>query len=820
MAEEFENGEELLTVRQVLNANAREINALDASRATLKTGVAVIGIAPDISINNVDVDTVGTYPLYGGLQVTAEDLDGKIVEFRKIDGAWTKHVSLTSFANKEDLIDMAKTIDLIITGETGDIGAENQLKLLTDINNYSWALIRRTLKTHFPGGLELLDSDIPVSMARVADLILVLENGVVDADVQLDLFRDDNGKSILQLLQNGKLRAPGGFETAGGDNDLTNEIARFITPNASDLHEDEDDGLLRGNRVSNASSSHNRGAIFKQLGRTKTPLLYGFNNTGEAIHIRKSTKIPIRGIKYMGEYAVPNILADRQRGGGWTASASSAPDMSNPVAGNFQIVGTPHNGNTSINYLGVNYRRGDLIVHNGTTWVKKAAPAMPEGEAANIGYWWRVTNSGNFNGVDYVPGDIIYCISIASGAGPLFNYYTKQKEGEFFFREEFAPSTFSLPANKGNAEVYQALADGTYNSEVFKNGDLLLIEGTTPIKVETEAFKVVEIGKSFNYSTRYADEIEWRLASKRDYAFRVTAKTLNYFTHSTLTRTVTSKNIRLIGNSHAGMPRIAELLQAMHSDRLIDRLSYGGGQSFEIFSMLMQEIRNGLGEVPNRIANTMEGDSFLFIHDSNNIADLGQCKEFAYEFVRYMGAFNKKYCFITPPGGKVMQWNAARNMLETIRDGNYYGMLEMEDFYTKQAFPNNSWNYRKALIELSKLSNLPDLQHPGFTEAQMAQQDIIALSFYMDFDVLGFQPGQLSFLGYRTTDSTTDLPANTIGNNYDYYLLNGTNNTVAGSLNVKLNGVWTYVGYDRAHPRPLQSVADKINQEILISKNF
>lgn len=103
MAEEFENGESLAAVRQKLNQNARQIDAQNRGKASLKSGVAVIGIAPDADVNHVDINTPGTYPLYGGLVVTTEDLDGNLVKFKRFDNIWQKEVIGKGFASKDQL---------------------------------------------------------------------------------------------------------------------------------------------------------------------------------------------------------------------------------------------------------------------------------------------------------------------------------------------------------------------------------------------------------------------------------------------------------------------------------------------------------------------------------------------------------------------------------------------------------------------------------------------------------------------------------------------------------------------------------------------
>jgi hypothetical protein len=57
---------------------------------SLGIGNAAIDVPPSASILTYNVTYPGTYVFYNGLTVTAEDLDGAVVQFRKIGSNWVK----------------------------------------------------------------------------------------------------------------------------------------------------------------------------------------------------------------------------------------------------------------------------------------------------------------------------------------------------------------------------------------------------------------------------------------------------------------------------------------------------------------------------------------------------------------------------------------------------------------------------------------------------------------------------------------------------------------------------------------------------------
>lgn len=70
-------------------------DAIQIQIASLSNGQinAVIGVAPPANVIIANVSTPGTYPEYGGLIVSAEDLSSGFVQFRKSDGVWTKYIT-------------------------------------------------------------------------------------------------------------------------------------------------------------------------------------------------------------------------------------------------------------------------------------------------------------------------------------------------------------------------------------------------------------------------------------------------------------------------------------------------------------------------------------------------------------------------------------------------------------------------------------------------------------------------------------------------------------------------------------------------------
>lgn len=470
-----------------------------------------------------------------------------------------------------------------------------------------------------------------------------------------------------------------------------------------------------------------------------------------------------------------------RRGAAVTVTAGTDP-QSGELSTRFPYFRTPVLYGVNNSGTALELSRAPFFVLRGTqdrgTW---AAGAVAPASVADEGDWWTATGSGSFEGVAYTAGDRIVCIGSTRQSATITPRYVKAKAGEFYHRGEFTPASFT-PSSPADGDHWVADANGTFSGMTFSTGDSLLRVGGAWLPVPREDMKTVAAGAAWSYRVSNAEEIQVRRADKSATAVNVpaTAYTLQV-------QRRTSDGIIFRGDSMVATGGLHTELASLLAPRQVTAFSWAAANSEQVLTSVLRDIAAG---------DPYRGWFHLWFMGTNDSYDLPKISRGALRASRLSGAADGRCLFLTPIGQWTMSWNGSRIVhfdQEQITAGTHAASAVNRWFAS--VFPGRHINTLAALIAGAS-DTTPSLHHPGLTEKVAAQTYGAApTSAFYNFAALPFQPGQITFTGYR---SAAGLP--TGGTDGDYQIRTG--NGSIGLLIVRWAGTWVEYPVDITHLSP------------------
>ncbi|WP_288406602.1 hypothetical protein [uncultured Acinetobacter sp.] len=550
---------------------------------------------------------------------------------------------------------------------------------------------------------------------------------------------------------------------------LKADVKRAAVPQKTDLIQSEIDNCRA--TKSNIGLKTQGAGYWNQLPSIKTKLLFGTNNTGTAIDVRKTINLPILGKTYAGEWSFNTAVQSRNLRGvlNWyfidpIVGTYAAGDYFQYVAGS---------GQTSEGaYPGLNV--GDLLVFDGSNWVIQRAPATFTTRYQN-GYFWKSTSAGWFDGVQYSVGDLImYVTRQTGGGGDQYErwYKLNPEKGDL----GFIGPVDSLPASPIKSGVYEL--NSTKNYHVY--------DGSNWVEFSNNNAVTVAAGASFNFPCiENANEYEVRRTDKSASSVGFLA---NCYTQSNVRRS--TDELILMSDSMFGVNETGQKVLDI-SGRSGAWFSYGGSTSNQVLGMAEYKVLTG---------DLNKGKTFIFWHGQNNqpYDDINAAliRECSLKMQQIVGAISPRVAFLSILGQRNASWDSGLERYVVSQHENQKAktgsLWALQDWYNK-TFPNRHISPYNILIAAA--DDTPDPTFPGMTEKQVAQTyGIVPYSFFNNSYPSSWSADDLNYLG---TWSAASLPTIT-ANQFDYYLRIASGNGF-NFLIVYVNGAWVQYDLDITH---------------------
>lgn len=626
-----------------------------------------------------------------------------------------------------------------------------------------------------------------VTMAKLGDDVISQLPTLYDATFAdyLRVYLDEKNRLAFGIKKDGSLI--GRFVQADGSvsevmlTDLiknkliqpNSALSRLIQPNSYDV-DVEDDGLWRGVEIEIPARTELTGYGFASFPSVKTKSLRGLNNTGTSLLFRKNNNLPVRGKRYRGAFdpTSSGIVGTVLKGYYGNSYTNTYPAFPAGSTGDCWIIDC---GNTVTTKTAnsLTFKNGDCLVKTAGGYGIQPGPGdgtFREGD------FWNVATAGIFAGVSLSATGRLIMIGYESQSGPKYVKYLKERVGEFYLMGEADPSSFT-PTTPRNGDLYIFSAVGTTQGIAGIVGDSLIYDGGWGISVANVV--TIANGIAFSFPCEKANEWEVRRSDKSVTVVSIAGK--GYRT--TVRRRVTDE-LLLISDSLFGVSGVGSAILTA-TGRAGTVLSYGGGLSQDVLSMLRYHIRQ---------ADPYAGRVHVIWHGANNGADIVPVKAAAYEFASLLGVNEKRFVFFTFQGQQTESWNGSRIVVATQEDAfagiNYISQLEA--FYDT-AFPKQHFSVRRELLVSAVGRTTPDPRFPGMTEAQVAATyGILPFSYSFDYAGKPFTAANLTSLGYH---SAAGLPTGGVDKNYYIRTANG----FVGNLIVNVSGTWTEYTCDDTH---------------------
>ena len=553
---------------------------------------------------------------------------------------------------------------------------------------------------------------------------------------------------------------------------LDRAVRRYTVPNVWQLATTGDDGLWRAGEAEIVAMTSQSGSGFSRFPRFRTSHLVIANDTGTPIEVRRCDGLNQRGAHFGGDWSpvAGGVVGTNLRS--WFTASDSWPPFGSGSAGDYAVADTTSGAPRTAG--GLTFKRGDLLVWTGSVWVVQASP--PSG-TPDPGEFWNVTASGQFDDVTFTAGDRIIFLGMRSSGGVKIPQWCKQRTGEWFFRGEFVPGSFS-PSSILDGDYYIASAYGTFSGISFDAGDACIRRGGVWGVIREEVSQTLASGALASFRASDASEFEVRRADKSTTRVYVTAKGPQLSAPKRA-----GDGVLVIGDSMVAVGGFDAALTERMLPRPVTALSYYGAASFEVLAMLRKAIRSG---------DPYRSLLHCFSCGINDGADSAQTKSAAVEMASLAGNLGG-FLFLTVIGQRAMTFNGTRLVCSQHENAFANGGRSNLDEWYEATFPGRSFNQREALRLLSLSNTTKDPQFPGLTEGQVASiYGVLPFSFWFDYGAVPWTPGGITFAGYR---SAAGLP--TGGTDGDYWLRTG--NGTVGNLIVRWGGTWTEYSYDATH---------------------
>jgi hypothetical protein len=580
---------------------------------------------------------------------------------------------------------------------------------------------------------------------------------------------------------------------------LSAALDRQAVPHGTDVIEVEPDRWrFKSSEVALVTAIDGTG--WEQFPRALTPTLRGINQSGTAIALRKSARLPIRGRRYNAAGFAPISTASiNYKGFFGNGTTYATYPTTGTTAGDYYVCG--YTGGTTVGAL--TYNIGDLAVWTGSAWVKQVCPGST-GALSAEGDWWYATAAGTFAGISLAVGDVIYCVTNRGIGGPFVPQWAKGKyatNGELFYRGAFAPSG-GLPSSPANGEVYQASAAGSAGGFTFAVGDYLIYEQGARAQVATNPIQTVAAGAAV-YLACGSNANEWE-AQRVDQSNTRAGVVLKARTQSARRRN--SDTVMLFSDSLFGVSDVGgKIANGLAPRNVATYSSWGGSTSRQVQGAVEAAI---LGSDP------YAGNVLGIWHGQNNQpatindANSAQIKQVAREIAALCGARDKRFFFLSIMGTNYMSWNGTRIVCNAFENDFAAGgkLLDIEQFYAS-AFPGQWISPRQALLAAAGSTLDARVPGTGLTEAQTAAAyGWIPMSFYNP-------PAGLTtaFTAFNLKGYWTDTVLPTGGSPGDCYTRSGGASTTGsggiGNLLVNQGGTWGEYLVDITHLGPLGATA-------------
>jgi hypothetical protein len=610
---------------------------------------------------------------------------------------------------------------------------------------------------------------------------------IVDGGYRIGVGLRGNGDPIGKFLTGSSI--PAGAvgnaqlaDQAVSETKLQPDLARKAVPKVTDVVAVLPDDY-RGKQGRVANRTELSGFGWSPFPRVLTRAMQGINDTATALQFRRRSQLLIRGRRYIGAFDPAASGPASQVSKGVFVTATSWPPAGTFVAGDYYEY-----GDAATRTIGSDtYARGDLAVYTGSAWARQAKPPSASGM---VGDWWSVTSTGWWKGNSLAAGDFLFLHGIRAQGGPAYYDWGKgaPDQGEFFLRGEWSAAG-ALPSSPVNGDLYQVSGAGTQGGITFSVDDYLVRDDGVWGVVAGEPIYAVAAG-SYGFMTCRTDSSEWEFRRTDKSASRV-GISLKAMTQ-TAQRT-TSDGVYGVGDSMIGL--IGSALSTAFGTRSVTTESYGGGSFTDCLSMVQRNIRE--------LGDPHKGKPTIAYAGQNAQSDFVQTEEQALRLIALLGARDPRFLFMTVLGQRIPTFASGRLVFGQFEDQKNdvltNPIVRVREFY-KRNIPDQWFDTRLTL--LAQAGSTPDLQFPGFTEAQVASTyGAPPLSAWLDYSAAGIVPASMSFQGYRSADG---LPSGGTAN--DYFLrsgglaANGENSTNAvGNVIANIAGVWTELTFDKTH---------------------
>ncbi|WP_394651145.1 hypothetical protein [uncultured Acinetobacter sp.] len=498
----------------------------------------------------------------------------------------------------------------------------------------------------------------------------------------------------------------------------------------------------------------------------KTKSIFGVNNTGTSLSIRKTVGLPILGKYYAGEYSFDNSVASTNLKGVISSSAPSTPTGTFVAGDYYQYVNGSGTESTGT-YAGMNI--GDLLVYNGSSWVIQKAPATFTTRNQN-GYFWKVTTAGTFDGVNYAVGDLVLYVSRQTGGGG--NQYERWYKLDFVKGDlAFMGQVSVLPSSPQKNGVYELAS--TLNYHIY--------DGSAWLEVRNNTVTAIAANASFYLQCIDASEYEVR---RTDLSAASVGLRANCYTQQNVRRS--TDEIVLLSDSMFGVSGVGQQVLNLSGRNGVVK-SFGGSTSHQVMGMLEYFITQD---------DLYKGQTFIIWHGQNNQPSTDEnaalIRECTLKMINLIGADQPRYLFLTVLGQRNLAWDSTLNRFVASQHENQKAKVShlyaLKNWY-RQIMPDRYLSVYDALIAAA--DDTPDPTFPGLTEKQVAQTyGVVPYSY---FNGAYTEVSDLTYLG---TWSDAALPISTPTNG-SYYLR--INNGTHANIIVYRNSAWSEKTVDMTH---------------------
>jgi hypothetical protein len=662
-------------------------------------------------------------------------------------------------------------------------------------SGYAWALVdaqsgRAAVRVRTDGTLVAEKMELPTESVGSSQLTpalgaLVAQELSAESGYAWALVDAQSGRAAVRVRTDGTLVAEK-FE-AGDEsvstNALTPALARNIVPQISDRVAAFPVSAWRPALTDIATqTAPGDGSGWVPFPDRPVRCLYGPNQSGTSIDIRKSAGLVFKGQSYAGSFSPGSVASIRHVG------TFSGPSVSTPsgdfMTGDFYYYANGSGAVSSGTWPGMNV--GDLLVYDGTSWSVQVAPGNFGDRDRHA--FWRVSEPGVFNGLTLDIDDVLLYIGRQTGGGGWqYERWSKVKAGDCCYWGEFNPSN-GLPAQPVNGAVWQADSAGTAGSIAFSADDYAMFDGAEWVHLPNEPHQSVANSESISLRC-LSTAAEWEVRRTDKAATRSGVRLRAQA--STKSRRSNSDGLWLLSDSMFGVSNVGGLvLQKSGRTGVVN--SFGGSTSEQVVGMMEYEI----AELGDRYA----GHVLIAWHGQNNQPSTesasAQIKEATLRMLELASCRDQRAVFLTVLGQRASAWNGARLVVSQHEDqmagtGILHDLVQWYD----AILPGQYLNTYAALIAAA--TDAPDPQFPGMSEKQVASEyGIVPFSFWNYYYDRIWETSDLNYVG---TWSYAGLPSSS-ANQYDYYIRIGSG--THGNLIVYEGGAWVERSIDFTHLSP------------------